>query len=144
EDTEGQEELGLRFFEGAAAGALLLGEAPNVPSFAENFDWPDAVLPMRFDEPDVASVLARHDAEPERMEAARRQGIVNSLLRHDFVYRWEQISRVAGLEPRSMVAARKKALADRALLEQKSVRPHVRSMSRRTAVRLESSTRPLL
>lgn len=115
EDTGGQEEVGLRFFEGAAGGAVMLGEAPDVPSFAENFDWPDAVLPMRFDETDVASVLAEYDAQPERLERARRNNVVNALLRHDVVYRFERILEVAGLRPRPMVAHRKRTLSERAL-----------------------------
>ncbi len=89
--TGGQEELGLRYFEGAAAGAVLIGSAPRSEVFQEYFDWPDAVLPMDYDCSNVAEVLADLDRQQERMEQARYRNVVESLRRHDWCHRWSEI-----------------------------------------------------
>ena len=89
--THGQEELGLRYFEGAAAGAVLIGSAPRSEVFQEYFDWPDAVLPMDYDCSNVAEVLADLDSQPARMDQVRLRNVVESLRRHDWCHRWSEI-----------------------------------------------------
>ncbi len=44
EFTAGREEISARFYEGAAAGTVMLGEAPRSDEFKRQFDWPDAVI----------------------------------------------------------------------------------------------------
>ncbi len=56
---QGQSEVGARYFEGAAAGAVLLGQAPTAPGFREDFPWPDAVVEARADGGDVGDSPAR-------------------------------------------------------------------------------------
>jgi hypothetical protein len=98
EETHGQQELGMRYFEGAAGGAVMLGSAPRCEAYDRNFDWPDAVIPVSAtDAWDVAEVLAELDGQPERVARIRRDNVVNSLLRHDWVYRWRQILDIMGL-----------------------------------------------
>lgn len=80
-------ELSSRFFEGAAAGTIMLGEAPNTLDFKHNFDWTDAVIPLPFDAPDIAERLHALNAQPERLDSIRRRNVRNALLRHDSVYR---------------------------------------------------------
>lgn len=46
DDTGGQEEIGFRYFEGSAAGAVLIGRFPDNPNFKEHFPWEDAVVEM--------------------------------------------------------------------------------------------------
>src|SRR5207248_4288889 len=41
EFTAGREEISSRFYEGAAAGTVMMGEAPRAEEFARQFDWPD-------------------------------------------------------------------------------------------------------
>ncbi len=89
--TGGQEELNVRFFEGAAGGAVMLGIPPNCESFSQNFDWSDAVIPLPEDTTNVAEIIAKLDLQPERLNKIRTDNVVNSLLRHDWVYRWEKI-----------------------------------------------------
>ncbi|MGD2097866.1 MAG: glycosyltransferase [Desulfobacterales bacterium] len=109
-ETNGQNEIGFRFFEGAASGAIMIGQPPDNQAFKEHFDWPDAVIPMGFDEPDVAKILKKLDSEPERLAAIRRNGIVQSLLRHDWAYRWRAILDIVGLEPQPALVARERRL----------------------------------
>ena len=87
EYTRGHDEISARFYEGAAAGAVMIGEAPNLGNFAQQFDWPDAVIRMPFDSPDIMQILARLDADPERLARIRRNNVINAALRHDWLHR---------------------------------------------------------
>jgi Glycosyl transferases group 1 len=98
EDTLGQIEMGTRNFEGAAAGAVLIGESADCEAFRETFPWPDAVVDISPDGSDVTRILAELDADPERTAAVRARNTMEILLRHDWVYRWNEIFRVCGLE----------------------------------------------
>ncbi len=109
-ETRGQEELGYRFFEGAAAGTVMLGTPPRNPVFDENFDWPGSVLEL--DGRSVLDTMRALDADPDRLESIRRANVVNSLRRHDWVYRWQQVLDAAGLESCDAVEARKRVLDD--------------------------------
>ena len=95
--TRGQQELGFRYFEGAAAGAVMIGQAPDVASFQENFDWPDTIVPMAFDCPEIGSLLQQWDRQTERLATIRHQNVLQSLRRHDWLHRWKEIGRIAGL-----------------------------------------------
>jgi hypothetical protein len=81
------DEISGRFYEGVAGGAVMLGEAPRTDTFRKLFDWPNAVIPLPFDSPDVEQLLAALDAEPKRMEQARRHNLHFGALRHDWVHR---------------------------------------------------------
>lgn len=98
-ETRGQIEVGYRYFEGSAAGAVMIGQAPDCESFHTMFDWPDAVIEIQPDGSDVESVLSGLDADPERLREISRRNAVEALLRHDWVYRWKQIFCIAGLDP---------------------------------------------
>ena len=106
----GQIEVGNRYFEGAASGAIMVGERPNNEAFEDLFDWPGAVAPLPYDSRNIDAVIKDLDGDPERQDKIRRTGIVQSLLRHDWVYRWEKILEVAGLEPMQGTIERKKRL----------------------------------
>jgi hypothetical protein len=83
--------------EGAAAGAILIGEPPDTSIFREHFDWPDAVIPVPFDSPDIGAILKELDEDQERLDGIRKNGVINSLLRHDCVYRWAGILDAVGI-----------------------------------------------
>lgn len=85
--TLGREEISARFYEGAASGAVMIGESPRLESFNQQFDWPDAVIRMPFDSPDILDLLSSLDADPERLARIRRNNIVNAARRHDWLYR---------------------------------------------------------
>jgi hypothetical protein len=87
EYTRGRDEISGRFYEGAAAGAVMIGEAPRVDSFDQQFDWADAVIHVPFDSPDIIRILSQLDADPARLARIRRTNIINAAMRHDWLYR---------------------------------------------------------
>ncbi|MBW4646803.1 MAG: glycosyltransferase [Goleter apudmare HA4340-LM2] len=95
--TNPQEEVGPRFFEGAGGGTIMLGVAPKCQVFMQNFDWEDAVIEIPFDCSNIAEIIGDLNSQTERLTRIRTNNIVNSLLRHDWVYRWENILMSAGL-----------------------------------------------
>jgi hypothetical protein len=96
-ETGDQIEIGYRYYEGSAAGAVLIGQAPDCPSFRERFDWPDAVIDVRPDGSDVVKVLSALASQPDRLQRISRRNSTEALLRHDWLYRWKQIFEVAGI-----------------------------------------------
>jgi hypothetical protein len=95
----GQSEVGHRYCEGAAAGAVMLGQAPNGEVFRQMFPYPDAVIQVQPDGCDVMEVIAELGSDPVRVSAAAQRNAVGALLCHDWVYRWKEVLRAAGLEP---------------------------------------------
>jgi hypothetical protein len=110
--TGGQEELGLRYFEGAAGGAVLVGDAPRNASFKEHFGWEDSVIPLPTDSGEIANALAELDADPSRLERISKTNVLNSLRRHDHVHRWGQILSVAGLPETEAMQGRRHRLEE--------------------------------
>ncbi|MGC1361436.1 MAG: glycosyltransferase [Silvibacterium sp.] len=113
--TQGQVEVGYRYFEGVAAGTVLIGQPPNCEAFRELFDWPDVVMPILPDGSNVKAVLNDLDSDPVRVSSISRRNAVEALLRHDWIYRWKEMFRVVGIElPPGMTARerRLKGLAD--------------------------------
>lgn len=106
----GHEEISGRFYEGAAAGALLLGEPPRSEEFSRQFNWPDAVIRLPFDSPDVGEVLGALDADPERLERARRRNAGEAALHHDWLHRIQTVFEAAGLPPTQQMHQRQHQL----------------------------------
>jgi hypothetical protein len=110
EETKGQVEVGFRYYEGSAAGAIMLGEVPDCESFHTMFDWPEVVVEIKPNGSDVANVLASLAAQPDRLLEISRRNSMEALLRHDWVYRWKQILNIAGLKPTPEMEIREKRL----------------------------------
>jgi hypothetical protein len=110
--TQGQPEVGYRYFEGAAAGTVMIGQPANCEAFRELFDWPDAVMPIQPDGSDVITVLNDLDSDPARVSTISRRNAVEALLRHDWIYRWKEMFRVVGSEPPPRMAVRERRLKD--------------------------------
>jgi Glycosyl transferases group 1 len=110
EYTRGHDEISARFYEGAAAGAVLLGEAPNLEIFAQQFDWPDAVIHMPFDSPDIMQLLLRLEADPERLARIRRNNISNAAQRHDWLHRLNIVFDTLHLPPTPAMQLRQQQL----------------------------------
>ena len=110
EFTEGREEISARFYEGAAAGTVMIGEAPRVEEFKRQFDWPDAVIHVPFDSPDIGRILADLDGDPERLRAIRRNSAREAALRHDWLHRIQVVFDVLGLAPTDGMRARAQQL----------------------------------
>ena len=98
EETAGQVDIGARYYEGASAGTVMIGQAPECEAFRKLFPWQDAVISVQADGSDVIKVLSSLEAEPQRISDISRRNAAEALLRHDWVYRWKEILRVAGIE----------------------------------------------
>jgi hypothetical protein len=109
-ETGTQEEVGFRFFEGAAGGAVMIGDPPDVDSFREHFDWPDAVIHLPYGSADVGDLIADLDRQPERLARIRRDNLANSLLRHDWACRWRDVLQTVGLPTSPKLASREAGL----------------------------------
>jgi Glycosyl transferases group 1 len=112
EQTVGHEEIAGRFYEGVAAGAVLLGEPPHSPEFDRQFGWQDAVVRLPFDAPNVGEFLTALDRDPQRLERIRRTNAREAALRHDWLYRLETVFAAVGLEPTQQMRARRKQLGE--------------------------------
>jgi len=110
EESRDQVEIGYRYYEGAAAGAILIGQVPHCTPFHEMFSWPDAVIEIKTNGSDVVEVLSCLSAQPERLHEISRRNAMEALLRLDWVYRWKQILEIAGLKPTPAMDTREKRL----------------------------------
>jgi glycosyl transferase family 1 len=118
EFTKGRDEISGRFYEGAAAGTVLLGEPPRTEEFQRQFGWPDAAVPLPWDAPEVGRVLAQLDGDPERLARIRAANVRNAALRHDWVYRIRTVFETVGIPPTAAMVEREgrlQALASLAL-----------------------------
>jgi hypothetical protein len=107
--TGNQIEIGNRYFEGAASGAIMIGERPENEEFGRLFDWPEAVTQLN-DPCDIDMVIKDLDGDPERQDRIRRTSVAQTLMQHDWVYRWEAVLKSVGLEPIQGVVERKERL----------------------------------
>ena len=109
-DTKGQIEVGSRYFEGAAAGSVLIGKKAECESFDKLFGWQDSVIEIETDGSDLVDVLSDLARQPQRLRDMSQRNCIQTLLRHDWGYRWKEILHVAGLQPKPAMEAREKRL----------------------------------
>lgn len=121
DETGGQSEIGYRFFEGAASGTIMIGEYPKNEEFKKNFNWPDVVIHLPFGSDNVDMVIDELGKQPERQDTIRTTNVAQSLLRHDWVYRWETVLKTAGLEPCPQLLERKKMLENLSKIVDKGI-----------------------
>ena len=112
EHTGGHEEIAGRFYEGAAAGAVMLGEPPNAEQFRSQFGWPDAVIRMPFDCPYVERVLAGLDADRERLARIGHENARQAALQHDWIHRLEIVFKTLGLAATPAMIERRRRLGE--------------------------------
>jgi hypothetical protein len=108
--TKNSQEIGFRFFEGAAAGTIMLGLPPDNEIFSKYFDWEDVVIEVDPKDQDIIATIAQLDSQPEKLARIRRQNVVNSLLKHDWVYRWQKILAAFNLAPSPAMIDREQRL----------------------------------
>lgn len=126
-----QIEIGNRYFEGAASGAVMVGERPNNEEFERLFDWPDALIHLPYDSGDIHTIIDELDRQPDRQDRIRRTNVTQALMRHDWVYRWEAILKTVGLEPKPQLLQRKERLRNLAeAIEAQVGRPVLESTER--------------
>lgn len=102
----GQDEIAGRFYEGAAAGTIMIGAPPDADHFRQQFDWPDAVIRMPFDFPEIRRFLRELDQDPMRIESARARNAHFAALRHDWIYRYLRVLETLDLKPGPKVLER--------------------------------------
>jgi hypothetical protein len=105
-----QIEIGNRYFEAAASGSIMLGERPRNSEFEKYFGWPDSLIDLPYNSPDAERVVRELDQQPERQRTIQRVNAQQSLLRHDWVYRWEAILNILAIAPLDKLEARKERL----------------------------------
>ncbi|MGC9450679.1 MAG: glycosyltransferase [Oceanipulchritudo sp.] len=110
-DTGKQDEIGFRYFEGAAGGTVMIGKVPQTPDYKEFFPWEDAVIELPGDQDQIPDFLRELRKDTDRLERISYDNVLGSLRRHDFAYRWEEILKVAGLEPLPALQKRREELA---------------------------------
>lgn len=108
----GQEELAARHFEGAAGGAVMIGQAPDTPMFAKYFDYEGAVVDMPYDTEDVATIYGALESDREALERTRSMNVTRALLQHDRAYQWQELLANIGMKPLPQLSARIQRLRD--------------------------------
>jgi len=106
-ETQGQMEVGMRYYEGAAAGAVLLGQAPEGDTFHALFDWPQAVVSVRTDGSDIAETIRELQAQPRLLQEVSARNVFHTTARHDWLYRWQSMLELAGLSQSQRFNARR-------------------------------------
>ncbi len=99
-------EVGYRFFEGAAAGCVMIGDAPENQAFDDLFGWSDVVIPNPEDPTKIVELIEGLEASPERISTIRQRNVVESLRRHDWAYRWQRMLEILDLPPSSALTER--------------------------------------
>ncbi|MFX5801328.1 hypothetical protein ABTE09_19655, partial [Acinetobacter baumannii] len=86
------------------------GEAPRTDEFKRQFDWPDAVIHLPFDSPDIADILADLNRDPARLQTVRARNVREAAGRHDWLYRIRTVFDALGLPPVDGMNARAERL----------------------------------
>jgi hypothetical protein len=116
-DVRGNQiEIGYRYFDGIAAGAINIGERPTNDVFPQLFDWDDSVIHFPYNSTHFEELVQDLENDPEREAWIRCTNVQHALLRHDFVYRWETILKAINLEALPALAERKARLHELAEL----------------------------
>ncbi len=112
-ETGGQSEFGYRYFEAAAPGTIMIGmRCPNNEEFDKIFNWEDAVIEVPFTSDAIVDTIRELDKQPERQMKMSQTNILQCLLHHDWVYRWEAVLKFVGMQPLPMLLSRKQRLKD--------------------------------
>lgn len=91
-------EVGYRFFEGAAAGCVMIGDPPRNQAFDDLFGWPDVVIPNPEDPAKIIDLYQELESDPVRVNRIRQRNVAESLRRHDWAYRWKTVLDTLGME----------------------------------------------
>jgi hypothetical protein len=125
-DYRGQIEVGYRYYEGAAAGAVMIGDMPDCGAFRELLGWSEAVIPIQPDGSDAMTVLHGLSSNPLRLAAISRRNTQEALLRHDWALRWKEMFQIIDVDPSPRQVDRERRLKHLAgRLEDDDLRPRV-------------------
>ena len=91
---------------------MLIGETAVADAFTQLFPWNDVVIPLAPDGSLIRHVCcAASRRKPQRLETISRRNAAQSLLRHDWSYRWRTIIELAGPGRAQMRWLRRASLA---------------------------------
>lgn len=106
-----QQEFGPRYFEGAAAGAIQIGDVVSTnPAYMANIDWEGAVIEAPFASSELPELIEGIEKDAAWVEQIRRRNVAQCLTRHDHLHRWDEVLRVAGLKETPGAADRRTRL----------------------------------
>jgi hypothetical protein len=88
----------------------MIGEQPQNDEFKKLFFWPDAVIHLHFGSDKIDKIINELDEQPERQGKISKNNVVQTLLHHDWVYRWETVLKIAELKPMPKLLERKERL----------------------------------
>lgn len=114
EETHGQSEVGARYFEGAAAGAALVGKAPSNPLFSRDFCWDDALFDLGSTQEEAFDRISSLLKQPERLRMSGLQNAVGALRGFDWAHRWETVLDRLGMEHLPALRDRTRLLSEMA------------------------------
>ncbi|KAB8330382.1 hypothetical protein SD80_031890 [Scytonema tolypothrichoides VB-61278] len=80
-------------------------------AYTTYFNCSNAVIEIPYDAVNVADIIAELDARPDHLNRIPKDNFMNSLLRHDWVYRWEQIIEKVRFNSTPEILSRKAYLA---------------------------------
>lgn len=109
-ERKSQSEIGNRYFEGLAAGTIMIGEHPENEEFKKIFCWEDAVVLLPFNSDKIRKIIDELECQPHRQQKIRTRNVIESLMKHDWAYRWETVLKTADLEPLPELLERKNIL----------------------------------
>jgi len=110
-----QEEFGPRYYEGAGAGAIQIGDAVKTnPAYLEHMDWEGAVIEVPYASADMPALLEDIEKNADWLEEVRRRNVANCLTRHDHLNRWDMVMKAAGFEATPTAEARRARLQEQA------------------------------
>ena len=112
QETGGTQEIGYRFFEGAAAGTVMVGMPPSGDAFPRYFDWEEPIIRVDLSGHDVVEAIAELDKQPERLKRISLRNVANCLLKHDWSYRWRDMLATFDLKPSAKAIERQKYLQE--------------------------------
>ena len=120
-ETGGQNEFGHRYFEAAAPGSIMIGmRCANNKEFDKIFNWEDSVIEVPFTSDAIVDAIRELDQQPERQMRIRKTNMLQCLHNHDWVYRWESVLNMVGVQPLPMLLERKARLSDLAEIVKKA------------------------
>ncbi|MCB1122946.1 MAG: glycosyltransferase, partial [Verrucomicrobiae bacterium] len=109
-ESKFQHEFGYRYFEGIAAGCILVGLENRNPNFEKLFPWEDVLIELPTDSEEIVPFLLNLYEQKDRLRHISRANTRGALLYHDFAYRWERTLAAAGLKPTEKLLQRREAL----------------------------------
>jgi hypothetical protein len=119
--SENEDIIGARYFEGAASGAIMIGGNCENIEFKKNFFWEDAVVILNESTTKIEEIIEKLEKSPKRVMQARKRNIMNALLMHDWVYRWELVLKVAAIDPMPELLERKRKLRELSVIVEKEI-----------------------